>query len=117
MKTRSSSSSSRHRASSTLGAARLKHRRTRSKRAATVASAGGEERLDDDLEGGETFSLCGEDKEKTPHQKVLMSWETDYLRGSKATRGPILYAMEKFPEKLEHDGKLCLYTACQCKSV
>ena len=43
-----------------------------------------------------------EDKEESrTHYRVLMSWESDYLRGSKATRGPILYAMERLPEQLE----------------
>ena len=42
-----------------------------------------------------------EDSEEVrTHFRVLMSWEADYLRGSKATRGPILYAMEKEPEQL-----------------
>ena len=42
-----------------------------------------------------------EDKEESrTHFRVLMSWESDYLRGTKATRGPILYAMEKLPSQL-----------------
>lgn len=39
--------------------------------------------------------------ESRTHFRVLMSWESDYLRGSKATRGPILYVMDKMPEQLE----------------
>ena len=45
--------------------------------------------------------------ESRTHYRVLMSWESDYLRGSKATRGPILYAMEKVPDQLNSiKGKL-----------
>lgn len=40
-------------------------------------------------------------EESRTHYRVLMSWETDYLRGTKATRGPILYAMEKVREQLD----------------
>ena len=40
-------------------------------------------------------------EESRTHYRVLMSWETDYLRGSKATRGPILYAMEKVRDQLD----------------
>ncbi len=34
------------------------------------------------------------------HTKILLSWETDADRGSMATRGPVLYALERIPEKL-----------------
>ena len=39
--------------------------------------------------------------ESRTHFRVLMSWESDYLRGSKATRGPILYVMETMRGKLD----------------
>lgn len=45
--------------------------------------------------------ILEDSEESRTHYRVLMSWESDYLRGSKATRGPILYAMEKLPEELE----------------
>ena len=40
-------------------------------------------------------------EESRTHYRVLMSWEADYLRGTKATRGPILYAMEKVRDQLD----------------
>lgn len=46
-----------------------------------------------------------DDDEGSAHHKVLKSWEADYYRGTKATRGAMLYALEKVPEKLESDGK------------
>ncbi len=45
------------------------------------------------------------------HHKVLKSWETDYIRGYKATRGPILYVMENFPDKLNFQGLYVLQLA------
>ena len=42
--------------------------------------------------------------EESLHFKALRSWEADCTRGTKATRGPMLYMMEKFPEKLNFDG-------------
>ena len=55
----------------------------------TSVNASGDDRILEDSEESRT------------HYRVLMSWESDYLRGSKATRGPILYAMEKLPEELK----------------
>ena len=53
-------------------------------------------------------------EESRTHYRVLMSWETDYLRGSKATRGPILYAMEKVREQLDSIEGVCV---CVCVCV
>lgn len=35
------------------------------------------------------------------HYRILMSWERDYPLGLRATRAPILYALEKIPDKLK----------------
>ena len=48
-------------------------------------------------------------EESRTHYRVLMSWESDYLRGSKATRGPILYAMEKVREQLDTIEGVCVF--------
>jgi hypothetical protein len=55
-------------------------------------------------------------EESRTHYRVLMSWEADYLRGSKATRGPILYAMEKVREQLDSIEGVYTYT-CMCVRV
>ena len=35
------------------------------------------------------------------HHRILMSWERDYPLGLAATRAPVLYALDKIPEKLK----------------
>lgn len=37
---------------------------------------------------------------RSNHTKILASWESDADRGSQATRGPVLYALETIPDKL-----------------
>ena len=34
------------------------------------------------------------------HYRILMSWERDYPLGLQATRAPVLYALDNFPEKV-----------------
>lgn len=51
----------------------------------------------------------GKTEQESAHYKVLMSWELDLALGRNAKHGPILYAIEKFPEKLKCKGTALLY--------
>lgn len=53
----------------------------------------------------------GKAEQESAHYKVLMSWELDLALGRNAKHGPILYAIEKFPEKLKCKGTALLYVA------
>lgn len=46
-------------------------------------------------------------EDESTHYKSLKRWEEDVKRGSEAEHGPVLYALDKLPEKLAGNGKGC----------
>ena len=78
---------------------------SKSKSHVGIKSDSGSKLVQSREDGGSSEEVS--DSEETVHFKVLKSWESDYLRGCYATRGPMLYAMEKFPEKLNYEGIIC----------
>ena len=42
-----------------------------------------------------------QDKTMSNHYRILMSWERDYPLGLRATRAPVLYALDNIPEKVK----------------
>lgn len=43
-------------------------------------------------------------EDQSSHFKSLKKWEEDLTKGDEAEHGPMLYAMEKMPEKLHGEG-------------
>lgn len=60
-----------------------------------------------DSESATKKSVCKSKRDEggSNHYKTLQSWEADLALGDMARHGPVLYAIEKLPDKLKSECK------------